>query len=112
MSSAGVESWLERRFLKLLDGLPLPKPALQRTYRSDGVHVARVDFDFVPLPVVVEVGGRRGYLSASERRRQEHRRNQLQLLGKTIYFFTTEDVTTDPDYVTATLLAGISLRAS
>jgi hypothetical protein len=112
MNSAGVESWLERRFLELLDGLPLPKPELQRTYRSDGDHVARVDFDFFPLPVIVEVGGRRGYLNASERRRQEHRRNQLQLLGKTVYFFTTEDVTQDPEYVLTTLVAGIARRAS
>ncbi len=112
MESAGVESWLEREFLKLLDGQPLPKPAMQRKYHRDGVHVARVDFDFAPLPIVVEVGGRRGYFSSSERRRQEHRRNELQLLGKTIYFFTTEDVVDDPQYVTATLVAGIARLAS
>ncbi len=72
-------------------------------YRRDGVHVARVDFDFAPLPIVVEVGGRRGYLSADERRRQEHRRNELQLVGKIVYFFTTEDVAEDPAYVVTTL---------
>jgi hypothetical protein len=48
----------------------------------------------------------------SSRRRQEYRRNELQLLGKTIYFFTTEDVTGDPDYVTGTLIAAIGQRAS
>jgi hypothetical protein len=112
MEMAGVESWLERRFLALLRHLPIPPPAIQRTYRSGGVHVARVDFDFDPLPVIVEVGGRRGYLSAAERRRQEHRRNELQLLGKTIYFFTTEDVTDDPIYVTSTLLTGLGRAAS
>jgi hypothetical protein len=79
----GVESWLERRFLELLDGQRLPQPTMQRTYRREGIHVARVDFDFTPLPIVVEVGGRRGYFTSSERRRQEHRRNELQLLGKT-----------------------------
>ena len=73
------------------------------------MHVARVDFDFSPLPVVVEVGGQRGYMSATERRRQEHRRNQLQLLGQVIYFFTTEDVSGDPAYVVATLTKGIRL---
>jgi hypothetical protein len=76
---------------------------LQRTYRQDGRHIARVDFDFEPSPVVVEVGGRRGYLSADERRRQEHRRNELQLQGKVIYFFTTEDVTDAAGYVIDTL---------
>ena len=52
--------------------------------------------------MVAEVGGRRGYLSADDRRRQEHRRNELQLIGKIVYFFTTEDVVETPAYVIAT----------
>jgi hypothetical protein len=103
MESAGVQSWLEREFLRLIERAGLPRPTLQRRYRSDGRHIARVDFDFEPSPVVVEVGGRRGYLSADERRRQEHRRNELQLLGKIVYFFTTEDVTDAATYVVSTL---------
>jgi hypothetical protein len=103
MASAGVQSWLERQFLYLVEQAGLPRPTLQRTYRCDGRHIARVDFDFEPWPVLVEVGGRRGYLSADERRRQEHRRNELQLLGKVVYFFTTEDVAEDPAYVLATI---------
>jgi hypothetical protein len=98
-----VQSWLERAFLELIEGQGLPQPAVQRVYRRDGVHVARVDFDFAPLPLIVEVGGTRGYLSRDERRRQERRRNELQLLGKTVYFFTTEDVAHDGPYVLATL---------
>lgn len=96
-----VQSWLEREFLDTIAGGGLPKPAVQRVYRNDGVHVARVDFDFSPLPIVVEVGGRRGYLSRDERQRQERRRNELQLLGRTVYFFTTEDVRDDKPYVRA-----------
>lgn len=104
MRKAGdVESWLEREFLGTISGCGLPKPAVQRVYRRDGVHVARVDFDFAPLPVLVEVGGRRGYLSLAERQRQERRRNELQLLGRTVYFFTTEDVRDDKNYVRTTL---------
>ena len=108
MESAGVQSWLERRFLALMRSSGLPKPALQRTYRSDGNHVARVDFDFGPKPVIVEVGGQKGYLSFDERRRQEHRRNELQLLGKTIYFFCTENVVEDPSYVLTTVRRGLA----
>jgi very-short-patch-repair endonuclease len=103
MKMAGVESWLERAFLRLLLSTALPTPTMQRTYRRDGVHIARVDFDFSPLPIIVEVGGKRGYLSSAERQRQERRRNELQLLGKVIYFFTTEDVRSDPEYVIRTL---------
>jgi hypothetical protein len=103
MESAGVQSWLERQFLALLAGTVLPTPAVQRTYRKDGHHIARVDFDFDPVPIVAEVGGRRGYMSAADRRRQERRRNQLQLIGRVVYFFTTEDVVESSDYVISTL---------
>jgi hypothetical protein len=111
MESAGVQSWLERQFLGLLRAAGLPRPAVQRIYRRDGRHVARVDFDFVPAPVIVEVGGRRGYLSADDRRRQEHRRNELQLLGKVVYFFTSEDVVEAAGYVTATLRTALAVAA-
>jgi hypothetical protein len=108
MEMAGVQSWLERRFLDLVARYGLPRPSRQRVYRHDGQHVARVDFDFAPLDVVAEVGGRRGYLSIDERRRQERRRNQLQLMGKVVYFFTAEDVVDAADYVASTL--GAALR--
>jgi hypothetical protein len=111
MQSAGVQSWLEREFLQLMAIAGIRRPVAQRIYRRDGRHLARVDFDYVPAPLVVEVGGRRGYLSADDRRRQEHRRNELQLIGKTIYFFTTEDVVTDPAYVVATVRSALSLAA-
>ena len=62
------------------------------------------------MPIIVEVGGRRGYMSSAERRRQERRRNAMQLLGKTIYFFTCEDVKHDPAYVLDTIHAGAPNR--
>ena len=111
MESAGVQSWLEREFERLLRSAGLPVPSRQRTYRRDGQHIARVDFDFAPWPVVAEVGGRRGYLSADDRRRQEHRRNELQLIGKVVYFFSTEDVVDAPAYVVGTLRAALEVAA-
>ena len=111
LADAGVQSGLERRFRALTKGRGYPLPTTQRVYRHKGVHVARVDFDFAPLPIIVEVGGRRGYLSSAERQRQERRRNSLQLLGKVIYFFTTEDVFDDPAYVLDTLDACLRLRS-
>ncbi len=104
---AGVESWLERRFLAVLRSAGLPLPQLQRVYRRDGRHVARVDFDFAPWPVVVEVGGQKGYLTTRERQRQERRRNELHLLGKTVYFFSYEDVTEESGYVAATVRSAL-----
>ena len=108
MESAGVQSWLERQFLALIRRAGLPVPMVQRIYRRDRRHIARVDFDFDPAPVIVEVGGRRGYLSADDRRRQEHRRSELQLIGKIVYFFTTEDVTTDERYVVDTVTGALA----
>lgn len=102
-----VESWLERRFLALARRSGLPPLVLQRRYEAHGV-VARVDFEFLDAPIVVEVGGRRGYLSRDERQRQERRRNALQLAGRTIYFFTRDDVIDDPQYVTRTLCAALN----
>lgn len=111
MSYEGVQSWLERRFLDAILAAGLPRPEVQRIYRRDRKHVARVDFDFDPFRVVVEVGGRRGYMSAEDRQRQERRRNELQLLGKVVYFFTTEDVRDRQDYVVTTVRNGLGLAA-
>lgn len=49
-------------------------------------------------------------MSYEDRHRQERRRNELQLLGKTVYFFTTEDVA-DERYVIETLRTGLGLAA-
>jgi hypothetical protein len=106
-----VQSWLERQFLGLTKSARLPRPRIQRTYRRDGAHVARVDFDFDPVPLIIEVGGRKGYLSFDERRRQERRRNELQLLGKVVYFFTTEDVVEDGGYVLGTVRDALAAAA-
>ena len=76
-------------------------------YRRDGRHVARVDFDFAPWPVIVEVGGQKGYLTTRERQRQERRRNELHLLGKALYFFSYEDVTEEPGYVAGTVRSAL-----
>jgi very-short-patch-repair endonuclease len=112
LESAGVQSWLERRFLDLVRQAGLPAPHLQRVHRRNGEHVARVDFDWAPAPVIVEVGGRRGYLTVRERQRQERRRNALQTEGKVVYFFTYDDVVDDGGYVLTTLARVLRHRAA
>ncbi|HWL41630.1 MAG TPA: type IV toxin-antitoxin system AbiEi family antitoxin domain-containing protein [Ilumatobacter sp.] len=103
-----VESRLERRFLSVVADAGLPVPALQQRYQLEGVGNVRVDFEFLTFPIVVEVGGSRGYLSRDERRHQERRRTALQLMGKTVYFFTADDVFNDPDYVVRTLFTALT----
>jgi len=53
------------------------------------------------------VGGQLGYLTRAERQRQERRRSELQLLGRTVHFFSYEDVTDDTTYVVATLRSAL-----
>lgn len=103
-----VESGLERQLVRIVASAGLPVLLLQRRYALPGVGVARVDFEFAGLPIVVEVGGSRGYLSGAERQRQERRRNELQLRGKTVFFFTRHDVFDRPDYVIATLRTAVA----
>lgn len=109
LAEAVVDSWLERRFLSVLRSARLPIPSAQRRHRLDGVGVVRVDFEFDHVPIVIEVGGRQGYLSAGDRQRKERRRNAVQLSGRTIYFFTRNDVVHDPAYVIATVAAALGL---
>jgi very-short-patch-repair endonuclease len=99
---SGGESFLERRFLKLVRTAHLPRPTCQVAYRSNG-RVMRVDFEFLSPNVVVEVSGRLGHTSDRDRQKDARRRNALQLLGKSFLEFTTVDVLAAPDYVLATL---------
>lgn len=98
---SGGESFLERRFLKLLREAGYPRPECQVTYRADGRHIARVDFRMGN--VVVEVSGRLGHSSDRERQKDARRRNELQEMGTKVLEFTTADVIDDPGYVLRTL---------
>ena len=100
---SGGESHLERRFLRLLRELRLPRPECQVVFRRDNKTVARVDFRFPGTNVIVEVSGRLGHTSDSDRRRDAHRRNALQQSGFQVLEFTTADVIDGKDYVNTTL---------
>lgn len=89
---AGGHTMLERRFLELMRTGGLPRPTTQLVHRRDGRTVARVDFCFEVGGLVVEVSGRKGHSSPSERARDAQRRNELQDLGRRVYEFTYEQV--------------------
>ncbi len=65
---AGGHTMLERRFLELMRASGLPRPLTQVVFRSDQRTVARVDFLYRELAIVIEVSGRRGHSSPSEQR--------------------------------------------
>lgn len=100
---SGGHSRLERLFLRLVREAGLPRPVTQVVHRSQGRHIARVDFLFPEFGVVVEVSGRHGHTSPSERAHDAQRRNDLQELGRSVYEYTWADVTDRPQYVVATL---------
>jgi len=111
---AGVESWLERKFLELLREAGLPRPQCQVIFRDGSRTVARVDFLFSGTNVVVEVSGRRGHVTDAERQKDARRRNELQRAGMQVIEFVTIDVVRDPAYVVRTIraaLAGGTLRS-
>ena len=100
---AGGHTMLERRFLELMRASGLPRPSMQVAFRSDQRTVARVDFHYRELAIVVEVSGRRGHSSPSERARDAQRRNELQDMGVRVFEYTWEDVTRRAAYVTESM---------
>ena len=100
---SGGESMLERRFLALVREAGLPRPVTQRRIRSDGRHVARVDFLYAEQRVVVEVSGRLGHSNPEDRERDAQRRNELQDLGYRVYEYTWGHLTRGSDYVVSSL---------
>jgi very-short-patch-repair endonuclease len=109
---SGGESMLERRFLKLVREAGLPRPKTQRRIRSGERHVARVDFIYDDLRMVIEVTGRLGHSSPADRGRDAQRRNELQDLGYVVYEYTWADVTRRPAYVVSTLESRRRTRAA
>ncbi len=100
---AGGHTMLERGFLRLMRLGGLPRPRTQVIHRRDGVTYARVDFLFESYSVVVEVSGRKGHSSPTERQIDAQRRNELQDAGRQVFEYTYEDVSHRPDHVIATM---------
>lgn len=107
---SGAESTLERAFLRLVRTAGLPRPLTQVVHHRTDNRVMRVDFQFSPAPVVVEVSGRRGHTSDRDRQRDARRRNSLVASGWVVLEFTTADVLEDPAYVVATVAAELPPR--
>jgi hypothetical protein len=100
---SGGHSMLERRFLALMREAGLPRPRTQAVQRRDARHVARVDFLFEPFALVVEVTGRLGHSTGSERDKDAQRRNELTDLGLRVYEYTWMHVTQRTSWVVATM---------
>jgi len=105
---SGGESRLERWFLGILREAGLPRPTLQKTFRSDGRIVARVDA-FFPGGLVVELAGHGTHSSRSERQRDAQRHTELTLSGFRVLTFTYDDVRDRPRWVVARLREALNM---
>ncbi len=103
ITDSGGHTMLERRFLELAREAGMPRPRTQVVFGSDERFIARVDFLFEEVGVVVEVSGQKGHASPSERARDAQRRNELQDLGLRVFEYTWDDVTKRPAWVRQTL---------
>ena len=103
---------LERRFLALVRAAGLPRPVTQQRIRSDGRHVARVDFLYAAQAMVIEVSGRLGHSNPTDRGHDAQRRNELQDLGFAVYEYTWGDIVRRPGYVTTTLAERLQRRTA
>lgn len=104
LPDSGGHSPLERSLLKIVRQAELPMPILQAVQRApDGRHIARVDFLFEDVQLVVEVSGRRGHTSDAERAKDARRRNELQDLGLTVVEYAASQVWEDEAWVRADL---------
>ncbi|WP_421120192.1 DUF559 domain-containing protein [Aquihabitans daechungensis] len=105
-----TESWLEREFLRLLRDAGLPMPRCQQRIRARGAFVARVDFFYEELGIVVEVTGASGHSSREQRAYDASRRNQLGMQGLLVLEFTYEQVVGSPAEIAAELWRAIAGR--
>ncbi len=108
---SGGESRLERWFLRLLRNTGIPRPMMQKTFRSDGRVVARVDA-FFPGGLVVELAGHGTHSSRLQRQHDAQRHTELTIRGMRVLTFTYEDVRDRPNWVIARLREAFTLAAA
>jgi very-short-patch-repair endonuclease len=98
-------SVLESLLRVLLHGAGIPRPRTQYRIRDRGHEVARVDFCWPELRLVVEADGYAFHSSRDDYRRDRRRMNELERLGWRVLRFSWEDVTQRPDQVVAMVAA-------
>jgi hypothetical protein len=88
----------------------LPAPICQLTITSDGRQIARVDFAWPHVRLVVEIDGFEWHFSREAFQRDRTRQNDLVLLGWTVLRFTADDVRLRPAMVVEKVAAALGVR--
>ena len=95
-ATRGGHSWLEREFLRLVQGAGLRCPATQQTSSRRGDRLVRVDCRFDATPVVVELLGYRWHRTRQQMQVDAERMNRLILDGFVPIQLTYVDVVERP----------------
>jgi very-short-patch-repair endonuclease len=107
-----TESWLERELLSVLREAGVPLPVCQARIAAKGAFVARVDFVYAVLGIVIEVSGAVAHASAEQRARDARRRNRLLIEGYLVLEFTYEHLVREPQMVVEAVLEAVQRRAA
>ena len=106
---AGADSSLESLLRVAMAQAAVPAPVTQYVITSDGVFVARVDFAWPQLRLIVEADGFACHSDREAYRRDRERGNQLQRLGWRVLRFSWEAITLRPDEVVREILEALGL---
>ena len=92
--SGGLHTRLERAFLQLSRKAGLPDPICQLVLRTGSTFLARVDFRYPTLALVVEVSGHRTHSSRQDRAHDARRQRALVAAGFVVVEFTSDELRT------------------
>lgn len=104
----GAHSFLERRFLALINEAGLPVPATQEVLTRAVDRLVRVDFSFPATNIVVETLGYRYHRTNTQITRDAERMNALTQAGWAVYQFTYEQVMNEAAAVINTLRSALA----
>lgn len=97
------ESPLERWLLRLIKERGLPEPVQQLELFDDTGFIARVDFAYPELRIIIEADGLRYHADSETFERDHRKRARLSAAGWTVLAFTWAMVRDDPDAVIRTI---------
>jgi Protein of unknown function (DUF559)/Transcriptional regulator, AbiEi antitoxin len=106
-----VGSILETRFRQLVRRAGLPEPVPQYEIHDGDIFIARVDFAYPELGVVIEVDGEERHTGRSPRNRDVQRDRRLSALGFHPLRFYWDEVHTDPESVARDIAVAIRRSA-
>jgi hypothetical protein len=109
--SSLTESQIEAEFMRILKaaGVELPTPQV-RLIKRGGRVIARVDFIYAEIRLIIALDGERYHSDRGTFRRDRRQQNDLTLEGYRILRFTAWDVFAAPEYVVSSVVTALGSR--